>query len=51
MFKKKWKSVREKSGRRSFLQLIKNSLKFHDFSNIPLELLEKDVGLDANNKN
>ena len=34
-----------------FIQLIKDSLKFHDFRNIPFKLLEKDMGLDDNNIN
>lgn len=33
------------------MQLSKDSLKFHDFSHIPFELLETDMGQDANNIN
>ena len=33
------------------MQLIKDSLKFHYFSHIPFELLETDMGPDANNIN
>lgn len=33
----------------TFIQLIKNSVIFHYFSNISFEHLEKDMGLDVNN--